>query len=161
MRKSAIVLMTLTAMALGGCVTPPMGPTIGAMPGSDKSFDAFQRDQYECENYAYDQVAGDAERANRRAFGTAVIGTALGAAIGAATGGGRSTATGAAIGGTVGTIEGANQSERAQYGLQRRYNIAYAQCMSAKGNQVRGYGGPPAGYGPPPGYPPPPPPDNR
>ena len=158
MSKRVGVLAAMTvALLLSGCVTTPMGPSIGVTPGHGKSFEAFQRDQYECEDYASRQVEGGAERANQRAVGTAVIGTALGAAIGAATGGGRSTATGAAIGGTVGTVAGANQSARAQYGLQRRYDIAYAECMSAKGNEP-GYGGRPRGYGPPPGYPPQPPP---
>jgi len=157
MRRSIGVLAAFAgALMLSGCVTPPMGPSIGAMPPSGKSFDQFQREQYECEDYASDRVAGGAERANQRAVGTAVIATALGAAIGAATGGGRSTATGAAIGGTVGTVAGANQSARAQYSLQRRYDIAYAECMEAKGNEVRGHRR--DGYGPPPGYPPPPPP---
>ena len=158
MRKSLGVLtVTAAALMLSGCVTPPMGPSIGVTPGKGKSFEAFQRDQYECEDYASRRVEGGAERANQRAVGTAVVATALGAAIGAATGGGRSTATGAAIGGTVGTVAGANQSAHAQYGLQRRYDIAYAECMSAKGNEP-GYGGRRRGYGPPPGYPPPPPP---
>ena len=50
----------------------------------------------------------------------------------------------------------ANGSAYAQGGIQQRYDIAYAQCMSSKGNQVNGPAPPPA-YGPPPGYPPPPP----
>ena len=162
MRRSIGILTTLSAaLLLSGCVTAPMGPSIGAMPPQGKSFDRFQREQYACEDYASDRVAGGAERANQRAVGTAVIATALGAAIGAATGGGRSTATGAAIGGTVGTVAGANQSARAQYGLQRRYDMAYAECMEAKGNEVGGSGPRHRRYGPPPppqGYPPPPPP---
>lgn len=159
MRASANVLMvTAAALLLSGCVTPPMGPSIGAMPGQGKSFDTFERDQYECEGYAYRQVEGEADAANRRAVGTAVVGAALGAAIGAAAGGGRRVGTGAAIGGTVGTVAGANRSAYAQHGIQRRYDIAYAQCMSSKGHRVPGYGGPPPGYGPQEGYPPPPPP---
>jgi hypothetical protein len=67
-------------------------------------------------------------------------------------------------------VVGANETARGQYGLQQRYNIAYAQCMYSRGNQVAGYQayGPPLGaypqgnYPPPPqgGYPPPPPPGN-
>ena len=159
MRRSVGVLTVMAgALLLSACVTPPMGPSIGAMPGQGKSFAAFERDQYECEDYAYRQVEGEADAANRRAVGTAVVGTALGAAIGAAAGGGRRVGTGAAIGGTVGTVAGANQSAYAQHGIQRRYDIAYVQCMSAKGNEVPGYGGPGPGYGPERGYPPPPPP---
>jgi uncharacterized protein YcfJ len=151
MREASIAVLAIASAALlTGCVTPPMGPDISVMPGTHKSFAEFRQDQVACEDYASDQVAGGAEAANNRAVGTAVIGTALGAVIGAATGGGRSTATGAAIGGTVGTLSGANQSARAQYHLQRRYDMAYVQCMTARGNQAQGYGGPPPGYGPPP-----------
>src|SRR6266481_941795 len=41
----------------------------------------------------------------------------------------------AAIGGTI----GADQSERAGFSLQRRYDIAYAECMYSRGNQVPGF----------------------
>jgi hypothetical protein len=155
MRKANITIVALgTAVLLAGCVTPPVGPEISVMPGAHKSFAEFQQDQATCEGYASNQVAGGVEAANNRAVGAAVIGTALGAAVGAAAGGGRSVGTGAAVGGVIGTATGANISGRAQYQLQRRYDMAYAQCMSAQGNQVPGYGAPPPGYGPPP--PPPP-----
>jgi hypothetical protein len=36
-------------------------------------------------------------------------------------------------GNSDGTVTRANQSERAGFGLQRRYDIAYAQCMYDKG----------------------------
>jgi uncharacterized protein YcfJ len=151
-----LVGVTAAMLILAGCVTPPLGPTVRAIPSRDVSFDQFQRDRYECEDFASREVAGGAEAANRRAVGTAVVGTAIGAAIGAATGGGRSTAKGAAIGGAVGTVAGAHQSAHAQHDLQHLYNVAYADCMSAKGHRVPSYG-PPPGYGPPPDYPPPPP----
>jgi YMGG-like Gly-zipper len=162
MRNASITIIALgTAVLLTGCVTPPMGPEVNVIPGPHKSFAEFQQDQAACEDYANRQVAGGAQAANNRAVGAAAIGTGLGAAIGAATGGGRSTATGAAIGAIVGTAAGSNISARAQYRLQRRYDMAYVQCMSARGNEVPGYGASPRGYGPPPppaGYPPPPPP---
>ncbi len=158
MRKTNFAIVALgMAVLLAGCVTPPMGPEIPVMPGPNKSFSEFQQDQAACENYASNQVAGGAEAANNRAVGAAVVGTALGAAVGAAAGGGRAVGTGAAVGGVLGTATGANISGRAQYRLQRRYDMAYAQCMSAHGNQVQGFSRGP-GYGPPPGYPPPPPP---
>lgn len=149
--RSIAVLAVASAALLVGCVTPPRGPQIGAMPGPNKSFEEFQRDQYECENYAGSQVAGDADAANRSAVGAAAIGTALGAAVGAATGRGRNVGTGAAIGAVAGTAVGSNISAHAQYDLQRRYDIAYAQCMSAKGNRVPGFSSPPTSrYGAPP-----------
>jgi uncharacterized protein YcfJ len=166
MRVKAVALVTAAAMALAGCVTPPMGPTIPVSPGSGKSPAAFQQDEQACEDYASQRVAGQADEANDRAIGSTLLGAALGAGLGAAVGGGRGAGIGAASGAVVGTAVGSNQSANAQYSLQRRYNIAYAECMTSHGDSVpqggypsRYYGPPPPGYGPPPpGYGPPPPP---
>ena len=163
MKLRAIAVVTATAGILAGCVTPPMGPTIPVMPGANKPFAAFQQDDGSCQDYASRSVAGGAEAANNKSVTQALIGTALGAGLGAAVGGGRGAAVGAAGGAVVGSAVGSNTSANAQYGLQQRYNIAYAQCMSSKGNQVqwgpRRYPPPGAYPMPPPGYPPPPPPD--
>jgi uncharacterized protein YcfJ len=129
------------------------------MPGQSKSLDAFQQDEAACEDYASRRVAGQAEAANNTALGEGLLGTALGAGLGAAVGGGRGAAIGAASGAVVGTAAGANTSAYAQMSLQQRYDMAYAQCMKTKGNNVPGprrprrYPPPP-----PPGYYPPPPP---
>ena len=168
MRKITIALFSVASfVALAGCATQPTGPTVNAVPGPYKPFEVFQRDQYDCGQYADMQLAGAADAANGRALGAAAIGTGLGLALGAATGDGHAATAGAIAGGAVGAAIGADQSDRAGYSLQRRYDIAYAQCMYAKGNQVPGYGPPvgygygPRGYGQP-GYgPPPPPPPGR
>ena len=155
----AIVLTTALATVLAGCVSTPMGPTIPVMPGPNKSLEAFQADESTCEGYASQRVAGQAEAANNTAIGEGILGTALGAGLGAAVGGGRGAAIGAASGAVVGTGVGANTSAGAQMSVQRRYDIAYAQCMQTKGNKVPHP--PHRGYPPPPGpypYPPPPPP---
>ncbi len=140
---------------LAACVSPPMGPSVAVMPAPNKPFDVFAQDQATCKEFADSQVAGDANAANNQAIGTAAIGTALGAGLGAAVGEGRGAAVGAGAGAIAGTAIGSGQSEQAQMSLQQRYNIAYSQCMYAKGNQVPGFQLPVA---PPP---PPPPPPNR
>jgi uncharacterized protein YcfJ len=171
MKKRFAAVAAISALVLlEGCVTQPYGPTVQVMPGKGKSFDAFQMDDAACQNYADSRVAGKAREANNRAVTDAIIGTALGAGLGAAVGGGRGAAIGAGSGAVVGSAIGSNDSRYSQASLQGRYNIAYAQCMQAKGNQVpdpndepgywshrRAYEGdyPPP---PPPGYPPPPPP---
>jgi hypothetical protein len=43
---------------LAGCATTPVGPTVRVMPGPYKPFEVFQRDQFECTQYADGQVAG-------------------------------------------------------------------------------------------------------
>ena len=162
MKLRTIALVTTAVATLFGCVTPPMGPTIPVMPGANKPFAVFQQDDVDCKSYASQLVAGGAEAANNRSVSEAIIGTALGAGLGAAVGGGRGAAVGAASGAVVGSAVGANTGAQAQYSLQQRFNIAYAQCMSSKGNSVQGdpFGYPRRrrGYQPPPGYYPPPPP---
>jgi len=147
-------------LLLSACAAPPMGPRVAVMPPPNKPFDVFQQDDYACRGYAQQQVGGQAQAANNQAVGSALLGTVLGAGLGAAVGGGRGAAIGAAGGAVAGTAVGANQSQYAQGGIQRQYDVAYQQCMYSKGNQVGGgYGGRPAyqpapqpGYGPPPGY---------
>ena len=157
-RTRIILLTTAIAGLVSGCVTPPMGPTIPVMPGPNKSLQSFEQDESVCEGYASQRVAGGAEAANNTAIGEGVLGTALGAGLGAALGGGRGAAIGAASGAIVGTSVGANTSAGAQFTLQHRYDMAYAQCMSTEGDKVPHPHRPPY---PPPGpypYPPPPPP---
>ena len=61
----------------------------------------------------------------------------------------------------AGTATGTSNAAYAGAEAQRRYDIAYQQCMYAKGNQLPGYGyrapAPAAAGGVPHYYPPPPP----
>ena len=150
-------------LLLSACATEPMGPTIAVMPAPNRPFDVFASDQAVCKQYASSQVQGGAQQANNQQFGTAVVGTLLGAGLGAAIGGGRGAAIGAGAGAIGGTAVGAGPAQAAQYNLQQRYDLSYAQCMYSHGDQVPGYQPPgapppppPPGYAP--GYPPPPPP---
>lgn len=181
-RLRAIVLL-LAAAALGGCVTMPSGPSVMVMPGPGKPFEVFQSDDLTCRNWAAQQTGMQpSEAVNQNLASGAVIGTllgaGLGAGIGAATGNaGAGAAIGAASGLVGGTAMASGPAYTAGYELQRRYDIAYQQCMYAKGNIIPGvtsspqhsYSAPPP---PPPGYkaepspppppggsPPPPPPD--
>src|SRR3954468_8269912 len=90
--------VTALAVLLAGCAAPPRGPRVGVMPGANKPFEVFAQEKSMCEQYADSQVRGDAESANNRALGGAVLGTLLGAGLGAAIGGGRGAAIGAAGG---------------------------------------------------------------
>src|SRR3984957_6329379 len=135
MKLRAIALSTVTIITLGGCVTPPLGPTVPVMPGANKPFAAFQQDDADCRGYANQQTAGGAEAANNKSVTEAIIGTALGAGLGAAVGGGRGAAVGAASGAVVGTGYGAGSSQNAQWSIQQQYDNAYAQCMYSKGDQ--------------------------
>lgn len=144
MHATGRALTILGILALAGCaVAPPEGPSIMALPGKDKSFEAFQTDDAVCKQYALAQIgyASPAAAANQSAAGSAAVGTALGAAagaaIGAATGNpGAGAAIGAGSGLVLGGASGLNAAGASSYALQRRYDIAYIQCMSAKGEDV-------------------------
>jgi len=177
MRKS-LLLPISAAVLLAGC-TPriPTGPSVMVLPGTGKDFEQFQYDDSICRDWALRQVGANSAQASAdAAVGSAAVGTLVGAAAGAAIGAasghpGEGAAVGSGIGLLGGSAVGADRAERTQYGLQRRYDVAYMQCMYAKGNQVPMRGsqmprrgpaplGPPGPSVPPPpvGSPPPPPP---
>jgi hypothetical protein len=153
LKRPATILVPL--LFLSACATEPMGPTVAVMPAPNKPFEAFQSDQAICKQFASGQVQGGAQQANNQQVGTAVLGTLLGAGLGAAVGGGRGAAIGAGAGAIGGTAYGSGPAAQANYDLQQRYDLAYAQCMYARGNQVPGYQPPGASPPPPPNYPPP------
>ncbi len=129
------------AVLLAGCVSVPVGPRVMAMPGSGKDYEQFRQDEAICQNYASQATDGSARQANDSAVNSAAVGTVVGAAagalIGAASGNaGAGAAIGAGSGLLVGSSAGANNAARGGYGVQRRYDDVYLQCMYARGNQV-------------------------
>jgi hypothetical protein len=177
-RKSMIILAVIT---VSGCATMPPGPSVTVMPAPGKPFEEFQMDDAACRQWAENQSGWNANEtvnqnlASGAAIGT-VVGTGLGAVIGSASGNvGAGAAIGAASGLALGTAGASEPARAAGYEVQRRYDIAYQQCMYSKGNQVPGVvhrsrreylpPPPPPDYAPGPpdsypsnGYPPPPPP---
>jgi hypothetical protein len=153
------VLTLGSVLFLGACVTVPGGPSVLVLPGSGKPFEQFQFDDGSCRQWALLQCGAlPQDAATQSAVSSAVVGTlvgaGLGAAIGAATGNaGAGAAIGAGSGLFVGSAAGANAAYASSWEVQRRYDIAYQQCMYAKGHQIPGV---PRAYAPAP--PPPPPP---
>jgi uncharacterized protein YcfJ len=126
------------------------------MPGPGKPFDQFNDDNAICKEFARQQIgANPNDVAQEQVLTGAAAGAALGAAAGALMGHGHGSPAGpmAGAGLIVGSAAGANAANQSTMTLQRRYDIAYQQCMYAKGNQIPGYA--PPRYTPPP--PPPPP----
>ena len=132
------VAVACAAFTVGGCATTPMGPTVQVMPSPNEPFQAFVDDQNTCKKYAESQVAGQADAANKRAIGGAMLTAALGSALGGAVGGNNAAAVGAAGGATAGAAGGASSSQQAQQSIQQQYDTAYLQCMYSKGAQVPG-----------------------
>lgn len=166
-RLAAPLAIVVAAATLAGCAVAPVGPSLMALPGTNKSFDQFRRDDFNCRQYASGMNGGldSATAANNSAVGSAVVGTAIGAAAGAAFGGGSGAAIGAGAGLLAGSAVGVGNAQSSAYMTQSRYDQAYVQCMYASGNRVpvRGdmvlpqpaqrYAPPPP---PPPGWKPPP-----
>lgn len=162
MTRSQRGMLLAALLGLGACATLPTGPAVMVLPGTGKSFDQFRFDDGTCRQYAYDQVAGvtPSRAADDSGVRSAAVGTLLGAAAGAAIDGSSGAAAGAGIGLLFGGLAGAGAAESSAYGAQQRYDIAFQQCMYAKGHRIpvsaRFTQAPSAA-----GYTPPPPPPNQ
>jgi hypothetical protein len=143
-RRSVGIPLVFLVMILFGCATMPTGPSVMVLPPPGKSFEQFQIDDAVCRQWAERQIGmSPQDVANQNTATGAVVGTAVGAGLGAAIGSasgsaGAGAAIGAASGLLIGASAGANAGQVYGWQAQRLYNIAYAQCMYAKGNQVPG-----------------------
>lgn len=165
-RSNFIVITTACAafFALSGCATLPTGPSVMVLPPQGKPFAQFQTEDAQCRQWARQSIGmSPQEAANQNTLTGAAVGTAIGAGLGAAIGAASGHAgTGAAIGAgsglLIGTASGADSGRVYGWEAQRRYDIAYQQCMYAQGNII-----PSTMYSAPArrvrrAYPPPPPP---
>jgi hypothetical protein len=147
----------LLVVMLTGCATVPTGPNVMVLPAPGKPFEVFQSEDANYKWWASQQSGLSAqETVNQNTISGAVVGTLIGAGLGAAIGAvsgnpgmgaaigavsgnpGMGAAVGAGSGLLGGTISGANTGQGYAWEAQRRYDIAYQQCMYAKGNQVAG-----------------------
>ena len=169
MKNALRILPVIALLMLGACTTVPSGPGVMVLPGTGKSFDQFRFDDGDCRQFANMQIGGSNPNQAGADAGvkSAAVGTLIGAAAGAAIGGGQGAAVGAGVGLAGGAMAGTGAANQSAYSLQRRYDVAYTQCMYAKGHKVPVSGrfvtpdaGPSAATAapPPPGTPPPPPP---
>lgn len=152
--RTAALAAISTAVLLAGCATEPLGPTIPVMPAQGKSMESFQQDEDYCEQYASNRANGRVKQANDDELRRGAIGAALGAGLGALAGNTKGAIAGGIIGGVLGSSSGAGYD---QHRIQRTFDIAYGQCMTARGNDVGMRRHPPRRWenG---GAPPPPPP---
>lgn len=145
MMKSKLSIFSLfLLLMISGCATMPTGPSVMALPPPGKSFEQFQADDAVCRQWAAQRIGlAPQEAANQNTATGAVLGTAIGAGLGAAIGSashsaGAGAAIGAASGLLIGASAGAESGQVYGWRAQRRYDIAYIQCMYAKGNEVPG-----------------------
>jgi len=141
---SQSIILALTLLVVGGCATVPTGPSVMVLPPPGKPFEQFQVEDATCRQWARQQIGlSPQETINQNAATGAVVGTAIGAGLGAAIGAasgraGAGAAIGAGSGLLVGTASGANAGQVYGAEAQRRYDIAYEQCMYANGNIIPG-----------------------
>lgn len=134
---NAVLPMLWPVALLAACavtVPPPARvPTVSVMPGKRQSFETFLLDEQRCRRHAASQgghVAGGSVLAN-----SVVAGVLTGAAAGALLGGHRqAAANGAAAGLLAGVVSGQQASQDDEARQQYQYNLAYQQCMVAKGH---------------------------
>ncbi len=134
--------MLLLAVLVSGCATIPAGPSVMVLPGAGKAFELFQVDDTACRQWALHQCGiGPGDAATSSGVTSAVVGTLVGAGLGAAIGAAAGNpALGAAVGAGAGlfggSVVGANAAYASGSEVQHRYDVAYQQCMYAKGNQI-------------------------
>lgn len=126
------------ALTLTACASGPTGPTIAVMPAQGKPFEVFQQDDQVCRQFAQSSSKATSEAGIKSAATDAGLGAAAGAIAGLLIGGGSHTSvgTGAGVGLLAGALGGALSSNSSDKTAQTQYNLAYQQCMYAKGNQV-------------------------
>ncbi|MBJ7502961.1 MAG: glycine zipper family protein [Burkholderiales bacterium] len=127
-----------TLVGLAACTSAPTGPTVAVMPRAGKPFDVFQKEDQECKQFAISSTNDTSNAALKEGATSAAVGAALGAVAGAVIQGGnhQNVGTGAGVGLLGGAAMGAANAAGKQNQSQTQYNIAYQQCMYAKGNQV-------------------------
>lgn len=147
----AACVITGAALLLAACAPmPPTGPTVAAMPAPNKPFEVFIQDDQMCRNWAASSIGPGRNAANNQMLASTVTGALIGAAAGALTGDHHSAGAGAAVGTVAGASVGTSQGSMSAWSAQRSYDIAYQQCMYAKGNVIPGYN--PYPVSPPPRY---------
>ena len=164
--NARLLAIGVVALGIAGCATVPLGPSVMVLPGNGKTFDQFHLDNGVCREWAMQQTGVKGDVPADSALKGAAVGTLLGAGAGAAIGAaGNNPGLGAAVGAGAGLLGGsavgANQGTSAYRTAQQRYDMAYMQCMYAKGNQIPVRGTPQSSYhtqSAPQASPPPPPP---
>jgi len=135
-RRSLVI--AAVALSLAACATLPAGPSLQALPGSQKSPDQYAADDRRCLAFASEFVAGGAPAAaaDQRVAAGAATGTAIGAVTGAVIDGGAGAAAGAGLGLVLGALAGSGSAQTAWGGTQQQFDRAYYACMYAQGHKV-------------------------
>ncbi len=128
-----------STLLLAGCASMPSGPRVAVMPAPGKPFELFVQEDRICRQYSEQSIGKSTNDYGKQTFAeSAIAGAAIGAAAGGLMGGNEGATSGAGMGLLTGSMIGAGESDYSVSEAQRRYDIAYQQCMYAKGNQLPG-----------------------
>jgi len=131
-----------SAVIVSGCATMPTGPSVMVLPAPGKPFSKFQEEDANCRRWAEQSVGvSPSEIRNQNTASGAAVGALGGAGVGALLGAasghaGAGAAIGAGTGLLLGTAVGSDTGRVSGQEAQRRYDIAYSQCMVSNGNRV-------------------------
>ena|SRR5579863_4246574 len=123
---------------LGGCATDPIEPSVTVASADKKSPEAFQEDQAVCEAYANQQISDYADNPPLT-LAYIMVGGTLFPGLGWAWAGERGVVGGGVLGIGGGAWLGESEEEKARANAQKRYDLAYQQCMYVEGNKVAGF----------------------
>lgn len=129
---------SVLALTLAACATVPAGPSLSALPGSQKSANQFATDDSHCRAIVNARLAAGtpADSANQVVAGSAATGAVVGATTGALFDGSSGAAAGAAAGLLMGAVAGSAASQGAWASTQQQFDGAYYACMYAIGHKV-------------------------
>lgn len=130
---------SLLALSLAACASVPAGPSLHALPGSQKTVEQFSADREHCRMLVNERLAAGgttAASANQAVTASAAAGTVIGAATGAVFDGGSGAAAGAVVGMALGALAGSSASQGAYASTQQQYDAAYHGCMYTLGHKV-------------------------
>jgi len=143
MKRMKLIAISLLILAVAGCATTmPQGPTVMVIPSQGKPFSQFQEEDANCRSWAEKSMGiSPAEAHNKESASGAAVGALTGAGAGALLGSasghmGAGAAIGAGVGLLMGTAVGSDAGQISAREAQRRYDIAYAQCMASNGNLI-------------------------
>jgi hypothetical protein len=140
-RKWLWISATAAAQILG-CASTVQTPTVAVAPARDKSPSAFADDNSSCRTVATQQSEAAKNAANMQIAGSAITNAAVSAGNSTAAGErGRMVAANAAAGALTAVIV---SGQVTQATLQRRFDLAYAECMYARGDSLPGLADAPA-----------------
>ena len=136
------IVMCALMIVVAGCATMPQGPSVMVVPAQGKPFPTFREEDANCRKWAEQSVGiSPAEIRDQNTASGAGVGALAGAAAGALLGSasghmGAGAAIGAGTGLLMGSAVGSDAGRVSGREAQRRYDIAYSQCMVSYGNQV-------------------------